>query len=364
MKIIDKHLLREHLVPLAYCLTAFLLMFVVIDIFGNLTKFLKFETSAGEIALYYGYLAISIVEIISPASLLLATLYTLARLSRHNEITAMRASGIGLTRIMVPFLWVGLTFTIGTLVINEFVVPQALRYTSEFFARKKNPQVDPNIHHHLAYLDCDGGWLWSVENVDLRSPHIMHRVVVTDQPADSEFKESITASRAEWLDGTWWFYDYVSEVLDSEDSVVSRSRDVTRPIERREIRTPPREIVNGSVKQRELLNSWELYTYIKSRDCPSAGSLAEPWTMLHRRLAMPWACLVVVIFAIPAGARSARSGAVLGTTLALIAFFGFYALIQIGTIIGSRGWVAPWIGAWLANVTFTLLGAVMINRLK
>jgi len=72
-----------------------------------------------------------------PIALLLAALYTLTHHARHNEITAMRAAGVSLWRLCVPYLVVGFIASIILFALNEFCVP----YSSGWAERIKNRYV-------------------------------------------------------------------------------------------------------------------------------------------------------------------------------------------------------------------------------
>ena len=70
-----------------------------------------------------------------PISLLLALLYTLTHLARHNEITAMRAAGVNLWRICVPYFLVGCFASIASFALNEFCVPRSTDWADHILNR-------------------------------------------------------------------------------------------------------------------------------------------------------------------------------------------------------------------------------------
>jgi len=63
---------------------------------------------AGDIAQYYLVKTPEFLVLVLPISLLLALLYSLTNHARHNEITAIRAAGVSLWRLAVPYFGVGL----------------------------------------------------------------------------------------------------------------------------------------------------------------------------------------------------------------------------------------------------------------
>jgi lipopolysaccharide export LptBFGC system permease protein LptF len=153
-------------------------------------------------------------------------------------------------------------------------------------------------------------------------------------------------------------------VIDGDDLVLARSRPTQRPVERRELETRPEDFVNGAIRDLSFLTTWELKRHIDRRRYLPEKDTARERLHFHQRLAMPWTCLIVVLFGIPAGATTARSGALAGIVLALTFLFGFYALMQVGTFVSIRGLIPAWAGAWLPNAIFLAVGALMLARLK
>src|SRR5687768_6457000 len=104
MRLLDRYLLRELLIPLAYCLSGFLIFWVSFDLFSELSHFQEEKLKFAEIARYYAFKMPEFVVLILPVTLLLALLYSLTNHARHNELTAMRAAGVSLMRLSAPYL--------------------------------------------------------------------------------------------------------------------------------------------------------------------------------------------------------------------------------------------------------------------
>jgi lipopolysaccharide export system permease protein len=107
MRLLDRYLLRELLVPLSYCLGAFLMFWIAFDLFTELENLQEYKMRAGDVAIYYLVRTPEFLVMVLPISLLLALLYTLTNHARHHEIVAMRAAGVSLWRLAVPYLGVG-----------------------------------------------------------------------------------------------------------------------------------------------------------------------------------------------------------------------------------------------------------------
>ena len=104
MRLLDRYLFRELLTPLAFCLGGFLIFWISADAFNKLADFQDDKLRLPDIIEYYLVMTPEFLVTILPMVLLLALLYTLTNHARHNEITAMRAAGVSLWRMCVPYL--------------------------------------------------------------------------------------------------------------------------------------------------------------------------------------------------------------------------------------------------------------------
>src|SRR5690349_7468662 len=107
MRLLDRYLLRELLVPLFYCLSGFVLLWICLDLFNELNMFQKAKLHGNDIAEYYLVSTPDVLVIVLPMALLLALLYALTNHARHHEITAIRAAGISMWRLCLPYLGIG-----------------------------------------------------------------------------------------------------------------------------------------------------------------------------------------------------------------------------------------------------------------
>ncbi len=104
MRLLDRYLFRELLTPLAYCLGGFLIFWISFDLFNELAEMQDRKLHLLDVIEYCIAMTPEFLVTILPVVLLLALLYTLTDLSRSNQITAMRAAGVSLWRLCVPYL--------------------------------------------------------------------------------------------------------------------------------------------------------------------------------------------------------------------------------------------------------------------
>ncbi|MBI3985662.1 MAG: LptF/LptG family permease [Lentisphaerae bacterium] len=138
MKLIDKYMLSRFFVPFGICVAAFCMLFVVVDMFEHLSDFIEAGTPVVQVARFYVFYLPALVVFIMPISILLGLLYSLWQLTRRNELTAMRASGIGFARLTLPLLIFGLFAGILTGLVNETVAPWSTYWAQQYVERIKN----------------------------------------------------------------------------------------------------------------------------------------------------------------------------------------------------------------------------------
>ena len=140
MKILRRYVLKEHVGPLVFALavlTSLLLLNQVAKQFGNLVGKGLGWSVIGE------FFLLSIPFIIAmtlPMAVLVSTLYAFSRLAAENEITALKASGVGLLRIIQPVLWGAAAIALFMLAFNDQILPRSnhrLRVLQSDIARKK-----------------------------------------------------------------------------------------------------------------------------------------------------------------------------------------------------------------------------------
>mgnify|MGYP006423377801 CR=1 FL=1 len=367
MKLVDKHLLREFLTPVGYCLLAFGMILIVNELFGDVSRIIEAKPPWHVVLRFYISILGPTMQFLVPASLMLATLYTLHGLTRNNELVAMRASGISIYRIMVPFLGVGIVFSLATAALNETWIPHAVQWASEIRANKFR-QVETRVVDQCIYLNPTASRQWIIKEFNPKYPKHLKDVEIRQESSKGLRHSIVTAERAENLDGQWWFYAPRIQRFGTNDNPIGEQVlmgvDEDCVVEMQEYDEKPSAFVS-TVRQWSFLNLREMSSYLKThQDSLSGRALSEKRYSMHSHLATPWACFIVILFAIPAGARTGRQGMLTAVFSAIALLASFYALAQVGLIIGSTGMVPPWVGAWLSNAVFFVVGLVMVARIR
>ena len=360
MKLIDKYLLRNLMVPLGYCLAAFALIYVVFDLFDNMSDFIDAKTPLTSVLQFYSLLMPSVLIFIAPVSLFLAVLYSLSHLTKNNELTAMRSCGVSLFRLMMPMIAVGLIASVIVGAVNETIGPWSAYWTHQFVKLQRHKgELSVRVVPMLGLVNEVAGRDWIIEKFDTQTFE-MSNVTLTQKRPDGT-AERVQTRQAHWLDGRWWFEELVTQNYDRDGNPMGLLQFELRK-EMKDIMETPTDFIN-EIKDPEYLSASEILNFLKTHRL-SDEKIAQRKVDFHSRLAMPWTCLIVALLGIPFGAQTGRKGAFLGIVLALSLFFGLYLLVNVGVALGKKQVMDPWLAGWLPNLFFFCLGCVMVYRMR
>jgi lipopolysaccharide export system permease protein len=375
MRLLDRYLLRELLVPLGYCLSGFLVLWVVQDLITELSTLQNSKMLPLDILEYYLVKAPEFVVLILPMALLLALLYTLTNLARHHEITAIRAAGVSLSRLCAPYVAVGFTLALLSLVLNELCVPDSGELAERIKSRHIPTQPHASSKNQVlndGFVNSRDGRLWQFEACDTRTGEMVAPIVLSKMADGSRLW--LKADRAALSNGVWTFFNAcVSKESPQSNSipmVLLRTNVLAQP---RFSETP--DEIRSELKISAMLNTLslkgvkradipisELMNYLRLHPHPNQS--AALYTKLQGRLATPWTCLVVVLIATPFGAASGRRNVFVGVASSILIFFAYYVLQQLSLALGAGGTLPSWLAGWLPNIAFGVTGLWLTARVR
>lgn len=364
MKLIDKYLSRLFFVPLFYCLSAFVILFIAYRLSEQLDRFIEREIATQTIVMYYLY-SVPVVAVLSiPFATLLALLYCLGLLSRHNEIIAMRASGIALFRIVRPYIIIGAILSVVTFTVSEIFVPPAKRMAADVEeaagSLRQALHAGSTAEIYTFHNSLDNRQ-WLVRGRDTVS-NILHDVhIMQYSHAHSRQKKyKIEARQAEHIDGFGWLFYDVTLIRyfrgrDAYPAQKFRRYHVTYFPE------TPEHIF--SPENPEMMNIREITREMRHMH-PDSDRYLKLRMERMARISGPFACFVFILLASPFGISHTRAGMIKGVITSILLCLSYYVFAQFLITLGDRGLLTPLIAAWLPIATFTGIGFYLLYRMR
>ena len=256
--VLDKYILREFLTPFSVLILAFVMLFLIGDIFNDLEDFLSKKAPMNIIVSYFLLKLPYNISFVLPISVLLACMYTMANFGRNMEITAMRSSGISLMRCGGTIFVVGFLVSMVNFYFNEKLVPESEREADIIMKRvTKGEERVRRMYSMLTYRSPDKRrtWLFTFFNND--GEH--EDVTLKFYREDGTLGEDISADKAVFTSGGWLFKNaHITEY--SKDGLLPKSpKDMNEYlVPNSRIPETPKDIANA-VKLAEELPSWVIW---------------------------------------------------------------------------------------------------------
>ncbi|MGA2003849.1 MAG: LptF/LptG family permease [Terriglobales bacterium] len=359
--IIDDYVLRDFLLYLAMIGGAFvtlLLVFTLFELLGDILHNNISVLTVGEYLLnvtpYFLYYPIA------PMSMLLAVLVTFGLLQRSNEITAIKATGISLYRVVIPVLAASILVAGVLFLSDQFYLPYTNKRQDELRNRIKGKPAQ-------TYLRPDRKWIFGQHNdiyyyqlFDPDRDTFGGVSVYQFDPQTFQITHRIAAERAHWSVpmGRWVYEQGWERSLNGSAIENYHKFDVaTYP----ELAEAP-AYFKKEVKQSSEMNYEELRRYI--RDLEQSGfDVVRLRVQLHKKIAYPLITLVMAVLAVPFALSAGKRGALAGVATAVGIGVVYWTISGLFEAMGNLSQLPPSVAAWSPNLVFGFIGGYLILRM-
>jgi lipopolysaccharide export system permease protein len=362
MTILFRYILREYAKIFLMCFSGLMTIYLVIDFFEKVRRFLKFDANMVDVLAYFALKTPAISFQITPLAILMATLLTLGLLARNNEITAMRSCGISLTWIASPFLIFASFVSLILLSFSSTVTPLASEKAEQIrlvrIEKKPAPmavkaprpwiRIGSDSLMHVAEVEIGGATLHQVHLYHFQNGFRLDRMT-----------EAATATYTP--DG--WLLTKGNQRRFHPDGSVALVEFGQQPVE---LSLIPDDFSTWLAGDSETMTVRDIRGYI-SRFKNEGSSFARLLTDYYGRLAFPFVAVIMVIVGL---ALSLRRSGVRGGTMAVgigqafVVGFCYWTTHSIAIALGRGGLLAPMLAGWIANLLFASFGLYLLLKVR
>ncbi len=364
MRIIDRYITTSIIFTFLVTLMMFCLLYVLIDTTTNLDEFLAQKVPISIILQYYAsYIPVIIVQTASIVCLI-SVLFCYSNLNSHNEIIALRASGMDFWRISRPAILFSVLIAVLVFFLNEKYVPSAETRSQKIRDEHIILEVDRNKKKQakIQYLTYYGlkNRLYCIDSFDPNT-YEMNGITVHEYDDKLQLKEKTVAFQGKWTGIGWKFFKVnITTITDQEtgDATVKVAGEKLM-----DIKENPQDFLKQSLNV-NAMNSRQLYDYIRRFSKSGAvRAISNLRVDLQEKIAKPFSIIVIVLAGLPLSLLTGRRKAQTFMSLAVAIGLAFlYAICNsVGIAMGKGGFLWPFAAAWLAPVTFTWLALYLIK---
>lgn len=356
--LLDNYVLRNFLLYAGLVLAAFVLLTTVFTFFELLGDIIRNRASLVMVGEYLINVMPSLIYQTTPLSVLVGVLVTFSILQSSNELTAMKASGVSVYRVVLPVLLISMAIAATLFLFDQLYLPSAnTRQESIRNAIKgKPPQT---------FIRPDRKWIFGKNNViyyyEHFEPDLNEFVGISAFQFDPQSFKIIGrayASRAHWEPNLQnWVFERGWWRSFSGNGEEFKRFDVTTFAQFNE----QPAYFKKEVKQSSEMSYGELAHYIN--DLKQSGfETVRLQVQLHKKLAYPMICFVMAVLAVPFSLRAGRRGALTGVAVALGIAVVYWVTSGLFEALGNVSQLPAALAAWAPDVLFGLVGGYLIFK--
>ena len=361
MRILDRYIFREILTPFFLSIAALTLVLFLQRMYRLAELVVSKGATVSSTAKLFAYIMPSFLILTIPMSFLVGTLTAFTQLSSDSEVTAMKASRISLYNMIRPvmlFALLAFTFTALTSLIVAPAANHALKvHLFNIVKSRAMVGIEPGV-----FSSTFDGMVIYVDKMETLDN--MKGIFISDERSAKE-PYAIIAQRGklianpESLNVTLAMNQGAIHALPRDEQSYSTMNfdsgnlylDISHALVQR----------GSSDIDFNEIDSLELFQELKRARAEGKPTI-DIDSELHRRLSIPFACLLFGLIGAPLGIRRSRSGKSAGISMALLVFLVYYMVLAAGTNLSDTGKLSPAIAYWLPNALMTAAAGMLVYK--
>jgi LPS export ABC transporter permease LptF len=372
MKLIDRYIGRQILFTMLFGVSVLSFVLVLGNLFLKLFDVLiNHNFPLGMILSFIAYILPFSLTYTIPWGFLTAVLLVLGRLSGENELIALKSSGVSITRMCMPLLFLALVCVGICLWIDIDVAPRAQN-------NMKNELVKLATQNPLSLFGSDHiidefpGKKIYVEDKQGRE---LKNIIVYVMDKSANVQQVIFAKKGELETNQdavlLHIFDARFEQRDSDapmdfskiqDGIVMTDNVFSIPLQElyeknKRLKVPSQKLLWELWGELEELKAGPQTAEIKSK-------ISTIQTEINKRFSFSLASFALALIAIPLAITAHRKETTIGFLFSFIVAFGYFFFSHVATMAQSNPKMHPELLIWMPNVVFIIFGSVLFWRLS
>ncbi|MGI9454976.1 MAG: LptF/LptG family permease [Aeoliella sp.] len=377
LRIVDRYLLVQFVQIFLICYVSLTGLFVVIDAFGHIDHFMTYahqhdQSLARVLAEYYSYRAIAVFDQTSGVLALVAAMFTVTWIERHNEMTALMAAGVSRFRVLRPVLVAALLLGVLAAANRETVIPQIRSHLAIDSKNLGGDRAEKVVSRYDSQTDIllDGD-----EAIASQMKIMGPNFVLPSRIA--KYGKQLAAAEAQFVaaEGNrpsgYWLRGVTSpKRLKEKPSVaVDGHKIIVTPHdapwladdELFVVSEVAFELLTGGSVWREFASTAELVTELRS---PSVDLGNDVRVAIHSRLLKPFLDGTLIFLGLPLIVSRNNRNPYVAIGLAIGVVTAFFIITLGCQSLGNSGWIRPTLAAWLPLIVFAPVAVYLTESLR
>lgn len=407
MKILQRYIVKEHIVPFLLSLLVVTFVLLIDRVIDMLDLIIEKHLDAGTIFQLFGYSLPYMLALSIPMAVLVATILAFGRMTVDRETIAMKSSGINIYRLLLPLFLVAFALTGVMIYFNHYFLPNTnhklknlsakiayyrpmtIIQPNEFttlmdytvYVRENN---DNELRDVLIYdrsqtklprtILAESGKVVQMDRgnslqIILHNGEMHERsqtepgkyqirkfedftVNIRDLALNLDFGESAYRSDREMT------YDQLVAAIDEKKLELQKKQAEVENLQgRMESNADLEQNYENSVENRRLGVMEKMASDQRMEIYENLRSLQVEY---HKKFALSFAIVIFIMVGVPLGLMTKTSGIGMAFSVSSIIFLIYYVALTGGEHLADSGMLNPFLSMWITNIVFFVIGIILI----
>ena len=370
VKILDQYTSTQYARIFALAVLAALGVFYISTFIDLADKLFKGSATKTMLLQFFYYQTPLYLYYIIPIAVLVSTLVTIGVMTKNSELVVMKACGMSLYRAAAPLVL--FSFGAGGVLfgLQEVVMVRAQRHADRLEGAIRSwPSQEPSAINR--WIASDSG---DIYHYDLFDPALDRFEGFTRYRLDPAtwrlgevlFADTVGApvpgARAQvrnWTTGKGW----TRELTTVGTGAAAKTKVVFAMIEARVLPLEPPDYFKAELPEPAKMSYGQLRTYI-TRLAAAGYNTVTARVQLQRKIAFPFATVIMALLAVPFAVTTGRRGAMYGIGIGIALSIAYWVILNVFSAVGEGGGLTPTLAAWAPNMLFGVAALYMLLTVR
>ena len=353
MKIINRYILSESKLPIAFGVSLFTFIFLIEIIVSMMESIIIKGISLIDVIRMLSFYLPMILSQTIPMGMFLGIMITFGKFTKNSESTAMNSIGLSLKDMIKPIAIMGVITTFFIFFLQESIIPRSfnklqqltikIAYENPVFQLKDRVLID-DMSDYKMYID----------KIDSKTKNAKNILIFINEEGE-KYPTLVLGETARWQDAAMLIDNVDFYRFDKEGKESLRGN-----FEERKIPLSSYfQSVEMQVDEIEGMGISQLTGEMKGKD--KAEKL--PYIVeINKKIAIPLSTIMLSILGVLMSIGHHRSGKSVNYAAGIGVIFFYIVLLNIGMVMSYRGKVSPYFGIWFPNVLLYLFTMIMYRK--
>ena len=357
--ILDDYVLRDFIFNFALIIGTLVVLSLIFTAFELIGDILRNHVSLWTVGEYLLNVTPYFLYNVAQYGVLLAVLITLGLMQRSNEVTALKATGVSIYRVIVPVLVATVLISGALFLSDEFYLPHTNKRQDALLNTIKGKPAQTYLNPYRKWIFGQHSTIYYYQVFDSDRNQFGNLSVFQFNPANFQLVNRIYTDRANWNDRLRRWICAQGWQIAFKSSAIQNYR--TFDVATFDTVSEPPNYFKKEVKQSLEMNYEQLRRYI--HDLQQSGfEVVKLRVQLQKKIAFPVITFVMGVLAIPFALSAGKRGATAGVATAIGIAVVYTVVSGLFEAMGNISQLPPVLAAWSPDVIFALVGGYLILK--